>query len=194
MFGIDNKILMTGGLGGVAGLTLGAAGGLFGGKRGGAPNIEGELAKIGALFDAQRAAAKAAVAEQARGQGVSARNSMAARGTLRSPVAEHVFGEIRRGEQDAYAQALGQIAGQEAGLRGNILSQLLGYQNDADNRSGAAKSALFSQGGGLLSSLLLAAVMKNPAPLLTNVASTVGTNSGGAAMDPRAFFRSDFGR
>lgn len=163
--------------------------GLFGGGKGGGPDISGELAKISQLFEAQLAAAKASNAETARQQGSQARNNLAGRGTYRSPVAEHVFGEIRRNQSSADAQAAGQLAGSEAQMRGSLLAQLLGYDQQAKGLAGQQKAALFSQGGSLLSSLLLASIMKNPAPLLAMAGNGAAASGGSSPMGAMSFFQ-----
>lgn len=192
-FGISDKVLGAAALGGIPALTLGGAGGFFGGGGGGGPDISGELNKISALYQAQLAAAKAANAETARQQGSQARNNLAARGTYRSPVAENVFGEIRRSQSAADAQAAGQLAGAEAQMRGNLLAQLLGYDQQARGLAGQQRSALFSQGGGLLSSLLLASIMKNPAPLLAAVGPGLAPSGGAAPSGAMSFFQRSSG-
>lgn len=192
--GLGGRVALGAATGGASEFSNLAAGGmLFPGGGGGGPDISGELAKISALYAAQLAAAKAANAETARQQGSQARNNLAGRGTYRSPVAEHVFGEIRRNQSSADAQAAGQLAGSEAQMRGSLLAQLLGYDQQAKGLAGQQKAALFSQGGSLLSSLLLASIMKNPAPLLATVASSgaagaTGGGGGGGGMSPMSFF------
>ena len=130
-----------------AGLALGAAGlgfSIFGGRRAQRVNIGGELARIRGLFDQQREATRRALEQQAAELRTQAASGLATRGTLRAPIAEATFGQIRGRQQQAFGAALGQLAGQQAQaesalLRGLIPLQAQQQQQAAQRRAGRCR-------------------------------------------------------
>lgn len=174
-----------GAFGGPIGIGIGTvAGGLAGGLGlfGSKPkrqnvDISAEMAKISALFDAQRKATTDAINYEAAQGRTAAASNLAARGIYRSPASQNTFSALDNNRVNAIAQALGQISGQEAQTQGGLLAKLLSMNNDNVNadyaNAQAGRSALFSQLGGLGSSLLLRG-LGTPGSTVVPNASTSG--------------------
>lgn len=148
------------GLGGTLGGTIG---GMFSKKPKG-PDISGELARIGALFEAMRAQARVNINREAATGRSAAANNLAARGTYRSPVAQGSFNALEGERLNALASSDAQLMGQEAQLRSGLLRELLGLDAAAKlqgQQQDAARTGAFT---GLASNLALAALLRGNTP------------------------------
>lgn len=124
------------------------------------PDISGELDKIEQLFAQLRAQNTTNINRQAaQGRSASASN-LASRGTLRSGVAEHVFGGLEGERLNAIATSDANLAGQEAGMRSQLLRTLLGLDADAAQRQENANAGRWGALTGIGSNLLLAQLMR----------------------------------
>lgn len=150
--------LMLAGLGGTAG---GLIGGLFGSKPK-APDISGELAKISALFDQLRAQNRVNINRDAAQGRTAAANNMATRGTYRSGVSNVGFNALEDSRLNALANSDAQLAGQEAGVRANLLNQLLGLNKDYQLMGAQSDAARTGAITGLAGNLLLNQLLKSP--------------------------------
>lgn len=149
------------GVGGLAG-ALGAFGKT---KKPQVPNIGAEMARISELFEQLKAQTTANINREA-GQGRKlAASNLAGRGVYRSGVSENTFGALEGERLNSIATANAQLAGQEAGMRSALLSQLLGLNMEAQNREAQAGAARTGAITGIGSNLLLAQLMRaRPAP------------------------------
>jgi hypothetical protein len=156
---------------------------LFGKKKSApGPDVSGELARIGALFESMRGTAVSGInADAARTRRATASN-LAGRGIYRSGVSENSFNELDRVRTDAIAQALAHISGQEASVRAGVLGKQMDYANADKLRQEQARSAKTSQIAGLGSSLLLAALMGPAGPAATGAGAATGAS--GLPMGP----------
>lgn len=134
-------------------------------------DINGELARISAMFEAMRAQNRVNINREAAQGRSAAANNLAARGTYRSPVAQGTFNQLEGERINAIANSDAQLAGQEAQLRSGLLRELLGLdaaQKQQDRQIQAGRAGAITSIG---SNLLLAALMRNPAPLVASAAS-----------------------
>lgn len=145
---------------------LGTGNALYGNDGGGGGfDINSELAKITALFEQMRKQGTININREA-GQGrMRSVNNMAARGTLRAPVAEHTFNALEDTRLNNLANFEAELGGKEASLRGGILGQLMSLSEARRLREQQAKAARFGQLASLGGSLAIAGLTGNPAPL-----------------------------
>lgn len=127
------------------------------------PDISAELARISSLFAEARKAAIAGINREAAQGRRAAASNLAGRGVLESPASENTFSALEEGRLSSISQAEGQLAGQEAGMRAQLLNSLLGLRVDLEGqereRADARRNALFGAGGSLLSQILLARLL-----------------------------------
>lgn len=129
------------------------------------PDISGELNNIASMFASLRAQNTTNInRESAKGRSAAASN-LAARGTLSSPVSEHVFTGLEGERVNAIANSDAQLAGQEAGMRTSLLRELLGLTDANQQRKQNANAALYGNLSGLGSTLLLSSLMRTPSGL-----------------------------
>lgn len=142
-----------------AGLGLsggGILGGIFGKKKK-SPSIDisAELAKINALFEQQKAAARIGINQDAAQARSEIASNLAARGTYSSPVSEYSFGRLAQTKTRALAESDAAIGGRQAEAQATLFSGLLGYDQQnrllAAQQDAAMSGQLGALGGALLS-------------------------------------------
>lgn len=131
----------------------GSVGSMFNKRKRPKINIEGELAKISALYDTARTSTSAGIAKQLGELNRGTASNLAGRGIYDSPVGEYAFAANREKAQTALANALAGIGTQEAGVRGSLLERLTGLKYQADLEDEQAKEQRMSQLYGILAGL-----------------------------------------
>lgn len=177
-----------------------AFGGLFGGGGGGPDiNIEGEMARINALYDRARTEGTAAITQDFQAQRGELAQSQAARGILRSGVSQLGLARLGAARQQALGAFNAQLSAAQAGQGSSLLNALLGRKTALDtaaqDRRQQGQNQLLGIGAGLLGSYL-------GGPIGGAAASRVaggGFNFAGGNMvapppqvNPQSFFLSEF--
>lgn len=146
--------LLGSGLGGSVG---GILGGLFGKKsKGPSIDIGAELAKINALFEQQKAAARVGINQDAAQARSEMASNLAARGTYSSPVSEYSFGRLSQAKLRALAESEASIGGNQAVAQANLFRGLVELSNASDERNMQREAALAGGFGSLAGGLLWA--------------------------------------
>ena len=179
-----------------------AFGGLFGGGGGGAQSVDinGELARINALYDQARTQGTATITQDFQAQRGELAQSQAARGILRSGVSQLGLARLGAARQQAIGAFNAQLSAAQAGQQSNLLNALLGRKTAIDmseaERKRASQSQLLGIGAGLLGSYIAGPV---GGAVGSRIGSQGGFNFAGSNMvapqaaTPQAFYQSEFG-
>ena len=117
-------------------------------------DLSAELAKLDALYEAQKARTRESLATQLGETQKQTSASLAGRGVYSSPVSEYSFGQNRAAFANALADALAQISIQQAGTRASLTSGLAQQQAQQQYAAAMSKYQAQIENRNLLSSAL----------------------------------------